>query len=143
MAWKNLFHIFSSPKHLFLLLERNIYYTSKRDEREEVKTAGVDSMKQNISKYLKNTLKSEVWSRKLQNTERLVSIKDNLMKLYFRNWFRDGTIQPRMNTTTPYQFHPFYSFVFSRHFFHLSTLPSQHSLHAVQIYISYINEVCL
>lgn len=53
-------HIFNPPNIYSLLLARNIYYTTERDEREEVKTAGVDSLKQNISKYLKNTLNSEV-----------------------------------------------------------------------------------
>lgn len=63
-----------------LLLESNIYHTSERDEREELKTAGVDLLKQNISKYLKNTLNGNVWSSKLQNTECFVWDRDNLMK---------------------------------------------------------------
>lgn len=78
-------HIFYAPKIYSLLLESNICYTSERDEREEMKTAGADSMKQNISKYLKNTLNSEVWSHTLQNTERFMWVKDNLTKLYFSN----------------------------------------------------------
>jgi len=49
------------PQNIYsLLLESNIYHTSERDEREELKTAGVDLLKQNISKYLKNTLNGNV-----------------------------------------------------------------------------------
>lgn len=71
------------PQNIYsLLLESNIYHTSERDEREELKTAGVDLLKQNISKYLKNTLNGNVWSNKLQNTECFVWDRDNLMKSY-------------------------------------------------------------
>jgi len=57
---KFILHIFYIPNIYSLLLESNTYYTSERDERGEVKTAGMDSMKQIISKYLKTTLNSEV-----------------------------------------------------------------------------------
>lgn len=68
-----------------LLLVSNIQYTSEKDEREEMKTAGVDPLKHNISKYLRNTFNSEVRPRKLQNTECFMWAKYSLMKLCLSN----------------------------------------------------------